>query len=86
LVAAKKAHLHLWVPPELLEAGFAVLRAWGFCYESLLVRRKPKPDRGEYWRSAHDMLLLGVRGELPRYGTVGLDGRRDGSGCGPQNA
>jgi N6-adenosine-specific RNA methylase IME4 len=64
-VAAKRAHLHLWVPPELLESGIAVLRAWGFRYESLLVRRKPPAERGDYWRSAHDMLLLGVRGELP---------------------
>lgn len=64
-VAAPQAHLHLWVPPESLEAGLAVLRAWGFRYEAVLVRGRTPQDYGEYWRSSHDMLLLGVRGRLP---------------------
>lgn len=65
LVAAPRAHLHLWVPPESLEAGLAVLRAWGFRYKAALVRDKAPLGYGNYWRQAHDMLLLGVRGGLP---------------------
>ena len=63
-VAAKRAHLHLWTPPELLEDGLRLVRAWGFHYQASLVRTKPPAARGSYWRQAHDVLLLGVRGEL----------------------
>ena len=63
-VAAKKAHLHLWTPPEMLEDGPRLVRAWGFKYQASLVRTKAPAERGSYWRQAHDVLLLGVRGEL----------------------
>ena len=33
-VAAEKAHLHLWTPPEMLEEGLRLLRAWGFQYRT----------------------------------------------------
>ncbi len=63
-VAAEKAHLHLWTPPEMLENGLRLVRAWGFSYRASLVRTKPTAEYGSYWRPAHDVLLLGVRGEL----------------------
>jgi hypothetical protein len=63
-LVAQQAHLHLWVPVELLEAGLTVLRAWGFRYQSMLVRHKAPLDYGDYWRQEHDLLLLGVRGRL----------------------
>ena len=63
-VAAQKAHLHLWTPPEMLEDGLRLVRAWGFHYRASLVRTKPAAESGGYWRQAHDVLLLGVRGEL----------------------
>ncbi len=63
-VAAERAHLHLWTPPELLEDGLRLVRAWGFHYQSSLVRAKPPANRGRYWWPAHDVMLLGVRGEL----------------------
>ena len=64
LVAAPQAHLHLWVSPESLESGLAVLRAWGFHYKALLVRSKSPLQYGCYWPPKHDLLLLGVRGAL----------------------
>jgi N6-adenosine-specific RNA methylase IME4 len=63
-IAAARAHLHLWTPPELLEDGLRVLRAWGFSYRTSLVRLKPCTQLGGYWQQAHEVLLLGVRGEL----------------------
>jgi hypothetical protein len=48
----------------MLEDGLRLVRAWGFHYRASLVRTKPPADRGSYWRQAHDVLLLGVRGEL----------------------
>ena len=43
----------------------AVLRAWGFHYASTLVWTKAAGAYGKYWRHAGDLLLLGVRGQLP---------------------
>ena len=63
-VAAKKAHLYLWTPPEMLEDGLRLVRAWGFHYRASLVRTKPAAESGGYWRPAHDVLLLGVGGEV----------------------
>jgi N6-adenosine-specific RNA methylase IME4 len=60
----RNAHLHLWTPPELLVAALQVLNAWGFRYQTCLVRAKPPADYGRYWRTAHEVLLLGVRGTL----------------------
>ena len=61
-LAAKLAHLHVWATPELLDAGLSLLSAWGFRYQTLLVRKKDLPVYGRYWQQAHEMLLLGVRG------------------------
>ena len=44
--------------------GLRLLSAWGFQYRASLVRTRPPADCGSYWRQAHDLLLLGVRGEL----------------------
>ena len=63
-IVASNAHLHLWVPPEMLEIGLMILRAWSFRYKDMLVRQKPSRDYGSYWHHAHDVLLLGVRGRL----------------------
>ena len=63
-VVAERAHLHLWTPPELLQDGLRALQAWGFRYQSSLVRTKPAAEYGSYWRQAHDVLLLGVRGDM----------------------
>jgi N6-adenosine-specific RNA methylase IME4 len=56
------AHLHLWVPTPLLPDGFHVLDAWGFPYKGVFVWCKPQIGTGNYWRSACELLLLGVRG------------------------
>lgn len=63
-VVAEKAHLHLWTPPELLQDGLRAIQAWGFRYQTSLVRTKTAADYGSYWRQAHEVLLLGVRGDM----------------------
>lgn len=64
-LSADDAHLHLWTTNGFLEAAFAVLTAWGFCYKSCFVWAKPQLGAGNYWRVSHEFLLLGVRGRLP---------------------
>jgi N6-adenosine-specific RNA methylase IME4 len=57
--------------PEFLEDGLKVLRAWGFRYKSSLVWTKSPAGYGRYWQQAHEVLLLGVRGNLP-FRDIGL--------------
>jgi N6-adenosine-specific RNA methylase IME4 len=64
LVGAR-AHLHLWATAGFLAEAFEVIRAWGFTYKSCFVWAKPTVGCGNYWRLAHELLLLGVRGRTP---------------------
>jgi hypothetical protein len=48
-IAAARAHLHLWTPPESLEDGLRVLRAWGFHSRTSLVRLQTRTHSGSYW-------------------------------------
>lgn len=64
-LVAPRAHLHLWTTTAFLNDAFAVVRAWGFTYKSCFVWVKPLIGCGNYWRLAHEFLLLGVRGRTP---------------------
>ena len=64
-LAEERAHLHLWTTNGFLFDARLVLEAWGFAYKSCLVWVKPQMGLGNYWRVAHEFLLLGVRGGLP---------------------
>lgn len=63
--AAENAHLHLWTTNAFLFEAKTVLEEWGFEYKSCFVWVKPQIGMGNYWRVAHEFLLLGVRGSLP---------------------
>lgn len=65
LLTAPQAHLHLWTTAAFLADAFTVIRAWGFAYKSCFVWVKPVLGCGNYWRLAHELLLLGVRGRTP---------------------
>ncbi len=64
-LAAPRAHLHLWTTAAFLNDAFSVIEAWGFAYKSCFVWVKPLIGCGNYWRLAHELLLLGVRGRTP---------------------
>ncbi len=70
-VAARDAHLYLWVPSALLADGLVVLCAWGFTLKTTLVwgKRTKHGKRafgaGHYFRGAHELVLFGVRGRCP---------------------
>lgn len=70
-VAAKNAHLYLWVPNALLPEGIRVLESWGFRYVSNIVWAKRRKDGGPdgrgvgfYFRNVTELLLFGVRGSM----------------------
>jgi N6-adenosine-specific RNA methylase IME4 len=64
-LAADNAHLHLWTTNGFLFEARQVMEGWGFEYRSMFVWTKPQMGMGNYWRVAHEILLLGVRGSLP---------------------
>lgn len=63
-IAADQSHLHLWTTNGFLFDAIRVLEAWGFEYKSCFVWVKPQMGIGNYWRVAHEFLLLGVRGGI----------------------
>jgi N6-adenosine-specific RNA methylase IME4 len=63
-LAAVQSHLHLWVTKDFLRHGLELLDAWGFEYKGQFVWVKPAIGTGNYWRVAHELMLLGVRGSL----------------------
>ena len=70
-VAARNAHLYLWVPNALLPEGMAVMKAWGFRYVSNVVWAKRRKDGGPdgrgvgfYFRNVTELILFGVRGSM----------------------
>jgi N6-adenosine-specific RNA methylase IME4 len=64
-LAAEASHLHLWATTPLLPEALAILLDWGFQYKGIFVWTKEHIGLGNYWRSAHEYLLLGVRGDCP---------------------
>ena len=70
-IAAKNAHLYLWVPNALLPEGLDVMQAWGFRYVSNIIWAKRRIDGGPdgrgvgfYFRNVTEVLLFGVRGSM----------------------
>lgn len=70
-VAARNAHLYLWVPNALLPEGLQVMEAWGFRYVSNLVWAKRRADGGPdgrgvgfYFRNVTELILFGVKGSM----------------------
>jgi N6-adenosine-specific RNA methylase IME4 len=61
-LAAEQAHCHLWTTNAFLFEAREVLQAWGFEYKGVFLWVKPSIGLGNYWRVAHEFLLLGVRG------------------------
>ena len=63
-LAADKSHLHLWTTNGFIREAFALIEAWGFEYKSMFIWVKPEMGIGNYWRVSHEIMLLGVRGNL----------------------
>jgi len=64
-LAADSAHLYLWCYPATRYIAEDILRAWGFEFKDEFVWGKDQMGLGQYFRHAHETLLLGVKGKLP---------------------
>ncbi len=62
-LAADDCHLHMWTTNAFLPESFAIMDGWGFAYKSIFVWCKPQIGLGNYWRVAHEFMLLGVKGK-----------------------
>lgn len=63
-LADQRAHLHLWTTNAFLFESRRLLKEWGFDYKGLFVWTKPQMGMGNYWRVSHELMILGVRGDL----------------------
>ncbi|MBN1837875.1 MAG: hypothetical protein JW820_18605 [Spirochaetales bacterium] len=70
-LAAREAHLYLWVPNALIAEGLRVMKHWGFTYKTNLVWYKTRKDGGPdgrgvgfYFRNVTELILFGIRGNM----------------------
>ena len=64
-IAAKDCVLFLWATVPMLPHALAVMEAWGFDYRSHVVWSKDRVGTGYWFRNAHELLLIGVTGNIP---------------------
>jgi N6-adenosine-specific RNA methylase IME4 len=61
---ADNAILFLWVPAPKVREGLRVMSAWGFEYKTDAVWVKDKIGMGYYFRSKHELLFVGTKGDF----------------------
>jgi N6-adenosine-specific RNA methylase IME4 len=64
-ISAERAHLYLWATQASLPQATDVLAAWGFQYQLFLPCKDADAARDVSWGRGSELLLLGVRGNLP---------------------
>jgi len=64
-VTADDAVLFLWATAPMLVEALEVMAAWGFAYKSHAIWDKVKAGTGYWFRSQHEVLLVGTKGNPP---------------------
>jgi N6-adenosine-specific RNA methylase IME4 len=64
-IAADDCALFLWATVPMLPHALLVMAAWGFDYRSHFVWAKDRIGTGYWNRNRHEVLLVGVRGNIP---------------------
>ncbi len=62
--AKKDCVLYLWATAPKLEWALSTMNWWGFSYKSHCVWDKARIGMGYWWRSTHELLLVGTRGHF----------------------
>jgi len=62
--ANENALLYLWATAPKLQEALEVMGAWGFDYRTCLVWDKEIIGMGYWFRSQHEILLVGVKGKF----------------------
>jgi N6-adenosine-specific RNA methylase IME4 len=63
-IAAKDCVLFLWATAPMLPQALVVMSAWGFDYKTHAVWMKRTVGTGYWFRNAHELLLVGTRGNV----------------------
>lgn len=63
--ATDNAVLFLWVTAPKLREGLRVMESWGFEYKTHAVWDKEWSGMGYWFRGRHELLLVGVKGDVP---------------------
>jgi N6-adenosine-specific RNA methylase IME4 len=64
-IAARDCVLFLWATGPMMPHALVVMGAWGFDYKSQAIWRKSRIGTGYWFRSVHELLLVGTRGAIP---------------------
>jgi N6-adenosine-specific RNA methylase IME4 len=64
-IAADDSVLFLWATVPMLPQALQVMSAWGFTYRSHLIWKKDRIATGYWFRNAHELLLVGSKGNIP---------------------
>jgi N6-adenosine-specific RNA methylase IME4 len=64
-IAADDCVLFLWATAPMFLHAAAVMDAWGFIYKTHCIWRKPRAITGYWFRFAHELLLVGTKGNIP---------------------
>lgn len=64
-IAAGDCVLFLWATVPMLREALKVMAAWGFEYKSHCIWTKDRVGTGYWFRNAHELLLVGTKGNIP---------------------
>lgn len=64
-IAAKDCALFLWATAPMMPQALEVMLAWGFTYVSQTIWAKDRLGTGYWFRNKHEILMVGVRGDIP---------------------
>jgi N6-adenosine-specific RNA methylase IME4 len=70
-IAAPDCVLFLWATAPMLPHALTVMAAWGFDYKTHVIWHKVRPTgepfmgTGYWFRNCHELLLVGVKGNIP---------------------
>lgn len=64
-IAADDCVLFLWATVPMLPQALQVMEGWGFQYKSHIVWEKDRIGTGYWFRNAHELLLVGTKGNIP---------------------
>jgi N6-adenosine-specific RNA methylase IME4 len=64
-IAAEDCVLFLWATAPMMPQALEVMQAWGFTYKTHAAWRKDRIGTGYWFRGQHELLLVGVKGDVP---------------------
>lgn len=64
-LAARECALFLWATAPMMPDALKVMMLWGFEYKSQIIWNKGEIGTGYWVRNAHELLLIGTRGNIP---------------------